>query len=379
MIIKVRNLLDQAAQYSYLSNGEAAAVGTLRVKNINAFEANQAIQVGKTGEELAEIRVIGTAAVSGTALIVTAATSYDHPTDTPVFAIKYDKVIFKRSTSGTAGTAVALSGGTVAITPDSNFTIFDDTSGDSAYAYKASFFNSVTSSASSDSDWLPGTGLAFYSLGKIRERIQGKLFAYGYVKDNDTIDDWINEWLEELTNAAVKANESYALGTVNVAFGTNGLGTIVSEDYKNLKRMWVTYNGNDKYRATRKDIKDIFPNEIFSSTHPYYAWRGDTVFEVMPSESGGTTELIYSKRNTVLVNDNDFLPLQMRSYTNSFVNYAISETYYSDNKLDRGNVYLTRANASKNDFISEITPRDFTGIEMMQINNVVSGEDQTIY
>lgn len=379
MIIKVQNLLDQTAQYSFLSNGEASNVGTIRVKNINAFSANQAVQVGKTGEELAEIRVIGTAAVSGTALVLTAATSFDHPTDTPVFAIKYDKVIFKRSTSGTAGTAVALTDGTVSITPDSTFTVFDDTSSDSTYAYKATFYNSVTAAASSDSDWLPGTGLAFYALGRIRERVQSKLFAYGYVKDNATIDDWINEWLEELTNAAVKANESYALGTVNVAFGTSGFGTITSQDYKNLKRMWVTYNGNDKFRATRKDVRDIFPTEVFSNTHPYYAWRGDTVFEILPRESGGTAELIYSKRNTTLSLDNDFLPIQMRSYTNSFVNYAIGEVYYSDNKIERGNIYLNRANAAKNDFISEITPRDFTSVEIMQINNAVNGDDQVAY
>ena len=120
MYIKVKNLLDQSSSFSYLSNGESAGVGTVRVKNINSFAASQALQIGKTKEETAEVVITGTANPSGTSLVLTGTTRFDHPTDTPVYAIRFDQVIFKRSITGTSGVATNLA--TVGITPDSEYT-----------------------------------------------------------------------------------------------------------------------------------------------------------------------------------------------------------------------------------------------------------------
>lgn len=133
MIIKTLNVLDKTAPFSQTS-ADISATGTIPIKNISQFYANWAIQIGKTGEEKSEVRVLTSSAPSGTTIITTANTSYDHPADTPVYSIKYDQVIFKRSTAGTAGTATALTNGTVTITPDSLYTLFDDTSGAATYA-----------------------------------------------------------------------------------------------------------------------------------------------------------------------------------------------------------------------------------------------------
>jgi len=382
MKVQVKNILDQSSLNSYLSNSEAAAVSTLRVKNINGFSANDAIQVDKTGNEQSEIRVLGTAAVSGTALTVTAATSYSHPSDTPIYNIKYNQLVFMRSTSGTAGTAVAFTNSTVSITPDSLVTELDDTSGATTYAYKAKYRNSVTTSTSSDSDWLLGTGFSFYSRAKIRERIKDKLFHNGMIKSDDVIDDWINEWLEEMSNSAIKVDRSYGMGTVNVAFGTNGLGTITSDDYKDLKRLWVNYNGNDDYMATKRDTDTIIPDEVFNSTHPYYIWKGDNVFKIEPMDLGGTAKIEYYKMRAILDDDADELPVVMKAYTNSFVNYGVSEAYYSEDspaKIAKGQTYLTRAKQAKADFINEITPRNYTGFQTIEMTHAVQGDEDEIY
>lgn len=380
MIIRVKNSLADTAQSSFLSNPEASGVSTIRVKNINSFNSNWAVQMGATGEEQSEIKLISASAISGTALSLTANTTYDHPTDTPVFGIKFDQVVFMKSTAGTAGTATVITGGTVNVTPDSLTTEFDDTLGVSADAYKAKFRNSVTGEETSTSGFLTTGGFSFFSKAKIRERIKNKLFSTGFLDaDNGQIDDWINEWMEELNNEAIKVDKSYALGTVDVAFGTAGLGTITSSDYKDLKRFWVTYNGTDKFRARKMDLTQVLPQEVFDSSRPIYMWRGDDVFEVKPAQSGGTAELIYYKRHTGLVNDTDELPMSMRSYTNSFVNYGVAEAYYNDQKKADGDRYISRAEAGRKKFIAGITPRSFTGINMINFDYSVAGDEDDFY
>ena len=375
MIIRVKNLLDVNSPKTFMSSAKAAAVGTIDVKNVSSFQANWAIQIGKTGEERSEIKLISSGVPSGTVLVTTANTTYEHPSDTPVYAIKFDQVVFARSTSGTAGTATAMTNGTVTITPDSDFTQFDDTSGAATYAYRTWFRNSVTTVESSQSDWLTSAGFSFYSLAKIRDRVQKKLFSSNFLKDNEQVNDWVNEWLEEMGNALINVDKSYLMGTVNVAFGTDGLGTITSTDFKDLKRMWVTYNGTDKYKATKLDTSNMIPSETYNSTHPYFIWKGDDVFQIEPEESGGTAELEYYKRNAVLTDDTDELPFSMRSYTNSFVNYALAEAYYNDDKEPKGDRYLSRATKDKELFISQMTPRSFQGVQTIVVTHSISGED----
>ena len=385
MIIKIKNLLDQSSQYSYLSAGEASGVTSLRVKNINAYQASWAVQVGKTGEEQSEIRVLGTATPSGTALTVTAATSYDHPSDTPVFATKYDKLIIKRSTSGTAGTATAVTNGTISITPDSLYTQYDDTSAVSGYAYKTSFFNSVTSEESSDSDWLTTSGPSFYSLASMRERVQRKLFSANYLNvAGGVIDDWLNEWLDEMDQAAIKVDKDYLMGTTNIAFGTSGLGTITATDFVAFKTVWVSYNGVDSFKATKKDPAEIYPNEVFNTAHPYYSWLGDRVFKVLPPSNGGTVNANYYKSTTKLTNDGDELPYVMQPYSSSFVNYALAEAYYNDSgpgsgKDTMGDRYFNRALAAKAEFTNQITPRNFTDYEMIEMTHSVFADDEGFF
>jgi len=377
MIIKVRNLLDQTAQFSFLTFGESSGVGTVRVKNINPYSASWAVQFGKTGEGQSEIKVLGTAAPSGTSVVLTSNTLYDHPADTPLYAIKYDKLVIKRSTSGTAGTATALTGGTISITPNSDYTQYDDTTGASGYAYRAAFFNSVTGETSSDSDWLTTSGFSFYSLASLRERTKNKLFSSGYLKSDAVVDEWINEWLEIMNRAAIKVNQSYSLGTTEVAFGTSGLGTITATDFvaRGLKTFWITFDGVETFRATLKDRSEVFPNEIYVTTHPYYVWRDDAVFQTLPGETGGTASIEYSQNITPMVNDTDELPLVFRPYSSSFVNYALAEAYYNDEKDAKGDRYLTRANSEKQEFINEVTPRDYTGIKTIELTDVISAQE----
>src|SRR3990172_11443318 len=137
--IRVENNLSQNAVKTYTSFNEVSGTGNLRWKNPSGFSASWAVQVGETGEEQSEILLLGTATPAGTAGTFTANTVYEHPADTPIYSIKYNQVVFARSTDGTAGTATAL--GTVNIDPSQPFTQYDDTTSASGYAYKTYYRN----------------------------------------------------------------------------------------------------------------------------------------------------------------------------------------------------------------------------------------------
>ena len=377
MLIRALNSLTDNASYTQLSVGEASGVGTVRVKNINNFFANWAVQLGNTGEELAEIKLITGSSPSGTSLVLTANTTYSHPTDTTVWAVKFDKVIFKRSTSGTAGTATALTDGTVSITPDNAYTVFDDTTGASTYAYKVTWLNSVTSEVSGDSDWLLPAGNSFYSLASLRDRAKNKLFSAKYLNTDDvTVDTWINEWLETMTNAAIDVNQDYLIGTTTLAFsGTTELGTITATDFKELRRVWLTTNGSDYYAATKMSLTDFIPQQTFNSTHPYFYMVGDNVVGRKPNDTSATASVYYYKMPTQLSNDSDELPVSMRSYTRSFVDYALSQAYLLDNKTDLGDRYAGSAELGLAQFRNDIAARSKTGPTSIKMVEAISGDD----
>jgi hypothetical protein len=384
MLIKVKNSLDTLAQSTYLSQPTAVGAGTFPVSNINGGAASWAIQLGKTGEEKSEVLLLSASTPSGTALVTTGTARYDHPTDTPVYFTKYDQIVFKVSTTGTAGAATAISGGTVTITPDGTATVFDHTTGASTYAYKSAFYSSVLAVSSSDSDWQTPSGFTFYSKAKIRQRIRSKLFDSSYIPLDSDIDDWINEWLETMTNAAINVNKDYSLGTVDVTFsGTAQLGTITATDYKDVRRVWMTTDGVSWHNASKKDIINIEPNAQYSDSMPKYFFQGDNIIGRVPNDTSATARLVYYKTSPVLANETDELPVVMRAYTKSFIDYGESQARKRDGKIPEAQ---TLEQSAKNDrstglaaFVKHITPRAFTGVTFVEEVEPTSGEDGMYY
>ncbi len=374
MIIKVNNDLHLNAPKTYLSNAEAAGTTIIRLKNTSQLSASWALQIGEVGEEQSEVVLLGTATPAGTAGTLTGAISFDHPADTPIYAIKYDKVIFEKSASGTAGTATAITGGTVVYQADSMFTQFDDTTAVSTDAFRSRFLNSVLASQTSQSDWVVPAGANFYSLAKLRERIKEKMWDASFIQDDATFDNWINELKDTMSSAVISVNEDYALGTVGVGFGTSGLGTITTSDFSQLRRVWVTYDGVNFYQSTKSNINDFYPDQSFSSSHPYHAWQGDTVLQILPPESGGTANLVFYRFGTTMVNETDELPLPMRPFTDAFVNYGVAQAFLKDGKTADYQQKLSEVATSIGNFVATIVPRDKSGPKYIDIVSPLDGE-----
>lgn len=381
MLIQNRNLLHENAPKTFLMNTEVAGTTIFRLRNTSGFGSSWAVQIGEVGEEQTEVLILsGNPPAIGTLGTTTASSTFEHPADTPVYGIKYNQVVFQRSTSGTAGTATALTDGTITYQPafwdkdtQKSFTIFDDTSGSVSYAYRTLFRNSVLSAETTQSDWIVITP-NFYSLAVVRERTKEKLWNSDFLLDA-TIDNWTNEFKDKLTNIAIQTNEDYALGTVDVAFdGSNGYGTVVTGDFKQPRRIDITYNGNDWFMSTKMESNDYFQDQQFSSVHPYHTWIGNTVFRVRPDESGGTARITFYRLGTTLVNDTDELPLYQRGYTDGFVEYNLIQAQYKDQKITLAEKKQAEAILT-GEFTSQLAPRDKTGPTMVKVVEPTSSWD----
>jgi len=370
-IIRNLNDLHEKAPITYLASAEVAGTTIIRSKNTTGLTTGWAFQIGKTGEDRTEV-VLGTVTNVGT--LTVAALDFDHPADTPIYGIKYNQVVFEKSVAGTAGTATPIASGTIEYQADSTHTIFDDTSGTTTDAYRTYFRNSALTLNTTESDWITPTGHVFYSLAKMRNRVREKLWDSNFVQDGE-IDNWINEWKEEMTNSLVAVNEDYAIGTVGVTFGTSGLGTITTADFKQPRKIEVTYNGSDYYLSTKQDINVFQPTQTYNTTHPYHNWEGDTIIHVKPAESGGTAKIYFYRTGTPMVNDTDELALPMRGYTRSFVDYGLGMAYQKDGKTKDADRKFSDAYGQKDMFVRQLTPRDKSSQTMVHLEEVISGDD----
>lgn len=375
MIIRAINNLPINAPKTYLSNPEVAGTNILRWKNPAGFNASWAIQVGETGEEQTEVVLLGSSTPAGTAGTLTANTLYEHPADTPIYAIKYDQIVFEVSSAGTAGTAAPLTNGTVTLQSDSLYSQFDDTTGSVSYAYKTYFRNSVLSVTTTESDWITPAGFSFYSLAKMRTRVQNKLVSAGYIKDDTIINDWINEWLEVMTNTVIDVNEDYAIGTTSVAFANNiELGTITAADYKQNRRVWWV-DGTGTYTMTKMEETSFLPTQTFNSTVPFFYMQGDNIIGRKPTDTAGTMQINYYKLNTYLASDTDELPSPMRGYTKSFVDYAMAQALMKDSKTQEATAKESLAFSALGRFKAEMAPRSKTGPTYADIVEDVGGDN----
>lgn len=373
MLIQQLNNLHLNAPKTFTTHSEVSGTNVIRWQNHNGFNASWAVQIGETGQEQTEVVLLGTATPAGTAGTLTANTRFEHPANSPIYGIKYDRIVFEVSTAGTSGTAVPITSGTIAIQPDNEYTSFDHTDGSISYAYKTYYRNSVTTTTTSESDWIVGT-VPMYALGGIVDRTKSKLWSSDFVSRDEVV-DWTNEWNERLNNYLIQANEDYGLGSTSVGFsGTAETGTITAEDFKQIRRVWITENGVDHYQATKMQVNSFLPAQSFSTSAPYFYMMGDNVIGRKPSENSGTAGILYYKLTRKLENDNDLLPVPMRGYTKSYVDYNVIQAQYKDRKISLPEK-ISMEKALEDGFRSQLTPRSKTGPTNIDLVDIVGGND----
>jgi hypothetical protein len=192
------------------------------------------------------------------------------------------------------------------------------------------------------------------------------MYNTAYIRDPDDWNDWFNEWYEQMTNAMIDANESYALGTVDIGYAANQqLGTVTDPNFKFVKRLWMTNDGIGFVRATPTDMNSYMPDQTFNAANPYFTMMNNNVISRMPYESPGTARLVYQKQYSPLVNDTDELPSVMRDYTKSFVDYMQAQALNKDGK--NGDAKEQEAISEMNQFKVQVAPQTRLGVQTILI------------
>lgn len=374
MFIRVQNTQAGAAPKSNLSSAVQGSATSLPVKNINDFQANYYVQIGQTGEEQSEIvQVAGTPETNS---IPSGTTRFPHPMDTPVYAIKYDKILIKRSITGTAGTAVTF--GTATITPDQEFTVIEDRAAQPTYAYKAAYYNSALDVLSLDSNWIMPSGYSPYSKAGIRSATRKRLKNIPGIEDDD-IDTWTNEYMEMMRSAALQVNEDYGLGTLNVSVGAGTQEYAISDDlHRSPARVWmITGSGTTAYRPIF--MSQIDPNVDYSWLPRFYLPGDNSIGFLPPPPSAGTAQIIQNTLDERLTFDTDEIPRPMKPYVSGFIDYNTSMAYRQDGKDALADSREKLALAKIDRFKSEIDPRQTMQAEQVQVIEAVDYLNDSTY
>lgn len=193
---------------SFLSEDIFVAGTTFRVQSILGFESvttssGQIVMIGEPGYEKTEIRRTATASATGypsetyKEITLQDALKFDHPQDTKVYIIDWDRVEFQYAASVSGTKTTILTSYPVALQPDYKETTLRDTSeptnkvGQSTVFYFARYNSSLDSRNSDWSDPLYGTGFDDNMVGAIKRRaleelgeeIDGKVITHEFLND----------------------------------------------------------------------------------------------------------------------------------------------------------------------------------------------------
>ena len=164
MKLRSKNILTQGLEKSYLTIPMVAGAVSITVSNNDRFVTAQKIMIGEMGNERTETVTLSGTITPGAAMTI-GATLYAHDADTPVYVLKYDKVRFYRSTTGSAGAYSQLAEVVVDVDNSSLETVYDDIAGLTSYFYKVSFYGTYDSTETDLSDPIPGIGYGRKTVG----------------------------------------------------------------------------------------------------------------------------------------------------------------------------------------------------------------------
>lgn len=190
---------------SYLSSFYAAGVSTLVTKNTNNILAGDKILLGEMGREKSEIVTVNTVNADKVTLTLTAATSFSHSADDPVYDLRYDTIRFYRSTTGIDGAYNFLVAIPVDVDNATKETYYNDTAGLSSYYYEISFYNTPNAIESSLSDPMAGEGYSRTQIGSVINEVltEGGDLDQSYVTVPQLL-SWANEVNDDLSSQSAR-------------------------------------------------------------------------------------------------------------------------------------------------------------------------------
>ncbi len=187
--------LTRNKRYTFLTEDVVSGGSTLRVQSIVGFQSlttssGQVLCLGEIGNERTEVKVTSSATAPSASykeITLGSALSFDHPQDTKVYIIDWDRVEFRHAPTIT-GTKSTLTAYASNIEPDLPETLYTDTAQSSGY-YFSRFNKSINSTYSDYSDPIPYGGfddntvfmIKKRALDELDEEVDGKIITHEFL------------------------------------------------------------------------------------------------------------------------------------------------------------------------------------------------------
>ena len=204
MIITAFNPDISDNEKTYLSTLVTEGSTTLPVKNNDRFVSGNRVLIGGMGAENAELATLNSVASDKLSLGISSATSFDHNSNEPVYALEYDQIRFYRADSET-GTYTAQTTVDIDVDNADKMTRWDDTTAVATNFYKIAFYNSVTTVESDLSDPVQASGYQRKNIGAIVDGVVRRVRDTGFtVLSFEEYMDIANEVGDDLITQAMK-------------------------------------------------------------------------------------------------------------------------------------------------------------------------------
>lgn len=289
MILTLFNPPTDDLEKAYLTNPYSAGATSIETTNNNRFAANDRIMIGEMGHEKTEVVTVSAVNANGTSITI-GATVFDHEADTPVYKLRFDQVKFYRSTTTEDGSYSVIATVDMDVDNANLTTIYDDTTGTSAYYYKMTVYHSISTLESAYTDVIGGEGWRRNQVGNIIDEILREVGdpqeqnvtrteLLGYF--NDVNDDLLTsvskpyDFLHTRTTLTRTANTNY------INFPTDSYGN---------QTMWkfdrMDYNYTDNTTDPVTDVTTtipVMPLEEFENTYIDNTISTTTVSDAAPA------------------------------------------------------------------------------------------------
>ncbi len=305
MIIKIQ-LPDLGPGKSYLTADVVAAATSSTVENNSAFGANDYTLFGRPRNEKTEI-VLLTSVTGNTTLGHTTGPVFDHEARTPIYEIKYNQAKIYRATSQ-SGTYSLIA--TVDLTPDEQYTEYDDTAGSSTSWYKIKYYNEITEGLSDYSAAVQGTG---YTDDSLRSMTDEAMEEFGDVEGNEISRTMVKRKLKagvrRTVREIIKMYPDYFLAYTTQSLTADTATYDLPSRFLAFQRVDVSYDStthSDAYKATFEYESEGYPDDEYQETDPRVFFRGNTFgLRPTPDNSSGQAWLWYWQYPEVMDDDSD--------------------------------------------------------------------------
>ena len=268
---------------------------------------------------------------------------------------------------------VVQSGSTVAIAPDQEFTLWDDTDAITEDYYRSEYYSTAGSSTkSSIISAAEEEGFSEYALRSLEDQVLSDL------RDTDAkrrsrseIDRDLNDGIRELINTIVSDVQEDYLNTYDtIDFNANRGEYPLFDDFRKLTTVWISYDGSNYKKATAMNISDDVPDAQYDQSYPIYYLR-DNVIGIKPEPTGAVTagaKIWYERRIPSLKYEGDEIPSILRDWKRAIIDYALEKGLLADDQ-QKASIYGGSFKSSKKDMINTLKDRDLDAVKSIEIVN----------